>query len=71
MDSKYFSNAFTIYGVEGSLTFASKNKDIIIKNIKEKILKNNNTIKVNVLATVHRPEKVLVGTYLLYIAEIE
>ena len=33
MDTKYFSNGFIIYGVEGGLIFVSKNKEKIIKDI--------------------------------------
>ena len=71
MDKKYFSNGFIIYGVEGGLIFVSKNKEKLIKDIESKILSNKSVIKVDVIATVNRPEKKSKSTYILYIVEVE
>ena len=58
-----------IVGVEETLIFSQK--EDIIDQIKDKILESKNVTKIDVIASISRPEKSKSGYYVSYVVEIE
>ena len=70
-NKKYFSNIFIINGIEGGLIFSHAEKNAIIEKIEKRIFSSKNVTKIDVVASITRPEKTKSGFYTVYVVEIE